>query len=333
MINYRTLLGRNRPDAVRSMGRGTDTMMGHLTPGEGVIPVNAWTPELYGAYQDALDRQGMAPEQYIVGNPENSTNPMTGQPEFLAQAAAPGRSVRDYQERTGSSNPTGREAREGGGGAPPLTQTQIDAYTNPTTGYGPTRGAAEARPDLLEEDWVTDPSGSGLWGSMKETDLSPLMHILPGPLGAMMEVAGVNPVITTFEAAVPPGGYNERRSSLGRESENKWGLSASRAATQQSFMRPMEMPTPNFLGLTSAMTPLQQRSAIASRGVAGQGGAYTSPEAQEYYSNLLQRALIGESGDLAGLDTLLPIDMQFLAQVMGIENPADTSALLSALAA
>ena len=79
------------------------------------------------------------------------------------------------------------------------------------------------------------------------------------------------------------------------------------------------------------MSPLQRRTAIASRAVAGQGGQYTSPEAHSYYDNLLQRALIGDDSSLYGMDNLLPIDLQYLSQIRGIENPADTRALLSAL--
>lgn len=63
-------------------GRGGDSMIAHLTPGELTIPPAAQTPELLGAFARAITEAGGDPEQYIAGSPKQSINPETGQPEF-----------------------------------------------------------------------------------------------------------------------------------------------------------------------------------------------------------------------------------------------------------
>lgn len=321
---FDSVLHHGQARRMAMMGRGGDSTMAHMTPGEVVIPSGTMTPKLWSAFQEALDQQGMMPEQYVVGSGQNSINPMTGQPEFLAQAAGPGRSVRDYQERRGSSNPTGRDARES---ERSIQQPQPGAIV-PNMAY-PRQAEAEAltAQGVPQDQWQYQ---GGQFGQTRTADLGPLTELLPGPIRAGMRLAGIDPTFDYFEPAVPT--YSDRRTSLGRESSREQGLSGQRAATQQSFIRPEVVPAPQFLGLTSAMSPLQMRSAIASRAIAGQGGEYTSPEAASFYDNLLQRSLIGDTGDLFGLDTLLPIDLQYLAQIRGIENPADTRSLLSALA-
>jgi hypothetical protein len=77
-------------------GRGNDTMIAHVTPGEQMIPpeMMARHPDLqkhlYQAYMD----EGMDPRQFKVGSGITSLNPTTGMPEYgffkkLFKAAAP----------------------------------------------------------------------------------------------------------------------------------------------------------------------------------------------------------------------------------------------------
>lgn len=68
-----------------SLGRNGDTQIGHLTPGEVVVPqsVAANLPgggmnALYEAYREA----GLDPDQYIVGGEGDSYNPATNVPEY-----------------------------------------------------------------------------------------------------------------------------------------------------------------------------------------------------------------------------------------------------------
>lgn len=64
-------------------GRYGDNMIGHLTPGEMVLPRPiADDPVLKRQLFDAFERHEINPYQYQVGHFENSINPLTGAPEF-----------------------------------------------------------------------------------------------------------------------------------------------------------------------------------------------------------------------------------------------------------
>ena len=65
------------------MGRGSDTMMGHLTPGEIVLPINVLSqPGVMAKIINAFGSAGVDLKQFTVGDPSNSINPETGNPEF-----------------------------------------------------------------------------------------------------------------------------------------------------------------------------------------------------------------------------------------------------------
>ena len=67
------------PQQAADMGRGGDTTVGHLTPGEVVVPVDLQTPQLMAALMEAL---GPDFGRYQVGGEDDSINPQTGMPEF-----------------------------------------------------------------------------------------------------------------------------------------------------------------------------------------------------------------------------------------------------------
>ena len=67
-------------------GRGGDVTMGHLTPGELVIPLEmVEDPEIMSILEDAFNAYEMDIERYTVGSEANSINPDTGYPEFYDQ--------------------------------------------------------------------------------------------------------------------------------------------------------------------------------------------------------------------------------------------------------
>lgn len=67
--------GRN----ISYQGRNGDTAVGHLTPGEIVVPRSAQTPELL---QHIALTMGDNMPRYVVGSGANSFNPLTGAQEF-----------------------------------------------------------------------------------------------------------------------------------------------------------------------------------------------------------------------------------------------------------
>jgi len=62
-------------------GRGGDIVMGHLTPGELIIPVAMMEdPEIARVLEDAFDAFEMDMDRFTVGHENNSINPDTGYP-------------------------------------------------------------------------------------------------------------------------------------------------------------------------------------------------------------------------------------------------------------
>ena len=76
---------------MQNMGRYGDTRMAHVAPGEMVVPrqVMQNNPQMAQGIASAISSEGVDPRRYMVGTPQNSINPNTGQPEFfLPQIAA-----------------------------------------------------------------------------------------------------------------------------------------------------------------------------------------------------------------------------------------------------
>jgi len=67
------------------LGRGGDTEMAHVTPGEIMIPPSVWeaNPKLQESIRKAFLASGEDPAQFLAGSPLQKINPMTGKPEFF----------------------------------------------------------------------------------------------------------------------------------------------------------------------------------------------------------------------------------------------------------
>jgi len=65
-----------------AQGRGGDTEVAHVTPGELVIPPNLQTPEILSLLQEAAFARGIDITRLFVGSEGNSINPRTGAGEF-----------------------------------------------------------------------------------------------------------------------------------------------------------------------------------------------------------------------------------------------------------
>ena len=72
-----------QPGTQAEKGRGTDSVLGHLTPGEIVVPKEMTSdPAIKRALKNAFRRMDVDINQYVVGHESNSINPETGNPEF-----------------------------------------------------------------------------------------------------------------------------------------------------------------------------------------------------------------------------------------------------------
>lgn len=63
-------------------GRGGDTTIAHLTPGEMTVPPQVQTPKVLATLNKAFKDKGAAAHQFTVGSPTQSVNPATGLPEY-----------------------------------------------------------------------------------------------------------------------------------------------------------------------------------------------------------------------------------------------------------
>ena len=93
-----------------SKGRNGDTTVGHLTPGEIVIPreVIDNQPQLMAAIIKAFNKYGENMQQpvdwrrYVVGDDEGPTNPETGAEEFFGPGPGFGGASQDRSASVGA---------------------------------------------------------------------------------------------------------------------------------------------------------------------------------------------------------------------------------------
>ena len=75
-------------DALENAGRGTDEVIGHLTPGEIVIPLPlVQDPNFNSVLQAVFRNAGVNINEFTVGHSVNKINPKTGYPEFFIKQA------------------------------------------------------------------------------------------------------------------------------------------------------------------------------------------------------------------------------------------------------
>ena len=96
----------NAARVLSQLGRKGDSAVGHLTPGELVIPQSAQSPQLMQMFQQTMAQRGVNPMQYMVGHPQNRTNPQTGVPEFADDEVWYSNTDSDDPSQTWYSDPT-----------------------------------------------------------------------------------------------------------------------------------------------------------------------------------------------------------------------------------
>lgn len=105
-------LDRKQLAIAAKLGESTDSLLGHLTPGEVVLPLDVASKigdHLASAFADA----GMDPNRYVVGSQSNKANPQTGLPGFFG-AGSGDASTGDEDEAEGA---TDEGTDDGGTGA------------------------------------------------------------------------------------------------------------------------------------------------------------------------------------------------------------------------
>lgn len=139
--HLKDICSRQHPDLVQAIqtkilalqGRGGDTELAHLTPGEVVLPPQLQTPEVMAALQAAAGAAGIDVGRITVGDSANSTNPETGMAEYRFSCVE-------------------------GPGNPCRTNQPIEEITV----YGTAGGGSSLRPGI--SDFAYD-AGGGLFGA------------------------------------------------------------------------------------------------------------------------------------------------------------------------
>lgn len=78
----RQMLAQQVLQQAAGQGRGGDTMIAHLTPGEKTVPPEIQTPKVLATLNRAYKDKGVSPQQFTAGTPQSSQNPKTGLPEY-----------------------------------------------------------------------------------------------------------------------------------------------------------------------------------------------------------------------------------------------------------
>lgn len=106
---------------------------------------------------------------------------------------------------------------------------------------------------------------------------------------------------------------------------------AGPAPDPTSFTKPGAQARPPLLSYGMGLTPIQERAAITTGALQGQS-MYRDPQAIDYYKNLAQRSFIKDDSTYADYGDVLPIEKQFIEQILGqqIRTPS-TQGFLAAL--
>jgi len=281
-------------------GRNGDTTIGHLTPGEIVIPRGLidHQPQLMAAIIKAFSKYGEAMQgpvdwrRYVVGDPSGPTNPKSGAEEFFGPGPGFGGASQGGSFSGGQAASGGVRAVSGG----------IGGFLNRITPQ-----------DVLTTGMGMIPGVGAVLGAVKG------YQALTGDMGVSKAPDGHGP-----QQGGAPGG------ALGMNRASPAGNPISRAT---AFARPGMIGIPSGLDLSPGMSSLQQRTAIATNALYGDNSVYRSDEAKDYYKNLLNRDLIGNDGKIGDMGQLMPIESQYLQQVLGLSYQPTTTSLLNAIAA
>ncbi len=98
------------------------------------------------------------------------------------------------------------------------------------------------------------------------------------------------------------------------------------------FQRPLQpMEAPAFLEMSGQMSPLQQRSQIATYGSSADDSRYRDPATLDYYRSLVLSDLVGSGGGVNPGAEPLPIERQFVTNLGQTPRADTTESFLSAL--
>ena len=319
-------------------GRGRDTVLAHVTPEEAEgRPTNPLTglPEFRegggqgGPGQGGPDRGG--PGGSAPGGPGGTGGRGDGR-----GSGARGGSVGSSRGGFGRG---GSEAATGGGPSRPgagVAETGLG-------GIAPSEQAAAA---------VSDPVGVGLADPSANTaqvlstvfslgfplalldfpdeetglvGIPDTMHDIAQGFGELAEVMGTPSAGTVGSADPQAPGVTGVAGPSGVPAGGG-GLPPGPPDFSSLFLqRPDAIPIPAYLGLSDAMTPIQQRSRIATFGLSGDDARFRTQEAQDLFRNIFLRSILDSESQIIPSAGVLPVETQYARNVLGLDVGPDLS--------
>ncbi len=311
---------------IAKQGRRGDTMVAHVTKGETIVPkpVLDKNPDLVMHIAHAIRNAGANPDHYTVGK-DMSINPDTGHPEFgFFNSLFKNKIFRTVAPIVlGAINPALGAAAGGIMGA--------------SNGGGIMGGLTGAAGGYF--------GGSALSGGISGLSTAPLSGIGPvgqGGISGFLSGAsgGASNAASALGGALGIGGSTmggaskflqaaSLASSIGSPKTSQPSAAGPGTAAPAAYkpVMPGAMNMPSSLNQMSAYSPEQMRSALATQGINGGLGK----DEQSYYTNLLQRSLIGPGNKVntSNPNFLMPIESQYFSQ-RGL-NTSDPTQFLSGL--
>ncbi len=184
------------PEIIEALGRHGDTVIGHLTPGERVIPEGIIDDDLEAALEAAFEKAGIDMDAFTV-NDNPSINPFTGFQEFFnGDSTGEGESGQggggdDDGGGTGGSGGSGGDAAgedaaaEGVGGGTGTGGAAAVGGEGGTAGAGIAGAQADVAADAAAEAQAEEDAFGGMFGTGGFGDtgfLGQTIVTIPNPL-------------------------------------------------------------------------------------------------------------------------------------------------------
>lgn len=308
-----------------NMGRGGDTMIAHVTPGDVVIPASVVeeAPEMLVKLKSVMEKMGGDYRTHIAGHEANSINPNTGLPEYFFKKLK-----RIFKKAAPIIAPiAGATFLPGVLGVSGLLGGAIGSAAGTKIAGGDLGDALLAGAGSYGGGVLGNAIGSqNTLGSVlaKTANKPSVIGNLAEDIAVGLTKTGMGDVLTVPFGQVQGSFIGSQIGQSLKAAESQPAGAQSPAPVSFKPSRPESMGSPEGL---SGMSALQQRAALATEGT--QGGGLTGEQAN-YLRNLMQRNLITEGNQIDQSAEMLPVEQQYLS-TLGVptDNRSELLRILS----
>jgi hypothetical protein len=326
MTDYNDYEAGNAQMAARSiadmarMGRGTDTMMAHVTPGDYVIPraIVEKDPAILSRIKRSFEEEGADYRDHYVGGEYSNINPETGLPEFKFLKKLRNIALPVLGAIAGSAVPglgTALGASLGAAAGKKLTGASFkDAAITGATTYAGGKLLGSAGSGDVAGKLTTNAATRGVGEGLASGSLG-------GSIG--QAVGGIN--VGQLSGALQGQSIGNMVSGAMVPMEMPDTGSVSIPQENLDIGTPAAMALPGSLSNLGGLNDIQQTSQIATKGSEGVSGV--SREGQDYFVNQLRRRLTTQP-----TSGLLPIEGTYLNRLGVNFQPGNTRSILEGIA-